>query len=208
MSNILEEKPGSATETLAVAPEKAPPKQFNIVGRKPNLRYLVGVVSGLSLILCSFLPWLTVRYETIKQQISINGLGTVDSSTNLAKLNELPTIGGGFGPLIIGLIALGLATAGVFFHRTELAAILTVFGLFAVGLMLHLLNDTISKLNEVTTVASPFYQVVRDELKISPPMKVSLDYGLLLGIVAALALVLGGLLPMAGKQRRRLPRRA
>lgn len=188
--------------------EEAPPKTTRPQpARKFNPRYIVGIVGGLFLIFCGFLSWVSINYATINQHVSLNGLGAINSSSQVAKLNELPTFGGGVLTIVLGAIGLVLSVAALWINRTELAALLTAFGLFSLAIITYLLGDVFSKLGQINEIALTLFVTDRNGQKVGPPMTVGLDLGMLLAIAGAVMVVLAGVLPMTGKQRRPQPRR-
>jgi len=169
--------------------------------RKLNLNYGVGVGGGLALILCGFLPWITVRYATINQYFSLSGRGTISGSVTVAELSQMPLTDTGLMALGLGSLAIILALTGLFFNRTELAAFLTLLGLFSIVVTVYWLSDSLNHLKEVKSLAGGFFNTIEPGgLHISPLMKAGVDYGLPIAIIAAFLIMLGGLLPMAGKQ--------
>ncbi len=174
--------------------------------RKRNWRYGLAVLGALLMLASTFLPWVSVRYERINQEFSINGWSVINSSFGNPALSKLPSIGDGWLVIIVGTLALGLALLTFFLNRTDGAAILLVFGLFTIAALFYRLMDVNAVMPEIKRQAQTFFITDTNNGKISPPMSAGVGYGLLIALLSTLLVTLGGILPMAGKQQRKRKR--
>jgi hypothetical protein len=149
--------------------------------RKPNPIYAIPAIGGLLLMICAFLPWLTVSF--LGENLTITGLGSVSGTTDPALAS-----GGardGVLALILGVIALVLALLGLFLNRKGFAIALIVFGVLASGLMIFELADVNRNVSEFSSLGGG----------------ISTGIGIYLGLVGALAVLIGAILPLVIRRR-------
>ena len=148
----------------------------------PNVLSLaLADVGGLLLIVCAFLPWITLNL--LGTSFSINGLGQVSDK----QLGDNSTTGDGIIAIVLGIVLLLSAGLGFILKRGWAGRIAQVFGVLATLFMLYEL------INIGNSLKDPIFQ----------SGGASTGLGVYLGLLGAIIALVGGVLALVQQRRAR-----
>ncbi len=146
-----------------------------------NSLYAVVGVGGLLMVVCAFLPWLTLKF--LDQDLSVTGLGAVSGSA--AKSLSNTGVKDGIFALTLGVIILVFALFGLLKNNRVAAIGALVAGVISTLLMIY----------EWSTVSSSAKDLT------SADIGINVGIGIYIGLIGALIALVGGLMALVAKRR-------